>query len=239
LALKNESTQPFLIPFNHDAGPESLPRITVHLAISDPVLEKSTHHLLARNVRFSVVRGSIGYAAVSDVRIIDEIPDAAQLRVLDEQTPPKLLFIGNDNDADSLLDAVRAGAWSFVGEMENGIDLEHAIFSLVDASGSPLLKKLASTDNGTALLITEITALRGELVAAEPEPNPLTPKEAEILSFVARGATSEIIGSAVGLAEQTIKNYVLKILDKTRTQNRAHAAAIAAQRGWLPPLDEF
>jgi len=211
----------------------------VHLAISDSELEKSTHNLLARNVRFSVVRGSIGYAAVSDVRIIDEIPDADQQRALDEQTPPKLLFIGRNNDAGSLLDAVRAGAWSFVGEMENAIDLERAIFSLVDSPGSPMLKKLASSDIGATLLIEEISVLRVESVATEAEPSPLNPKEVEILSLVARGATSERIGAAVGLAEQTIKNYVLKILDKTQTQNRAHAAALAAQRGWLPPLDEF
>ena len=54
------------------------------------------------------------------------------------------------------------------------------------------------------------------------------------IRLILAAATGEI----VGLAEQTVKNYVVKILDKTHTHNRAHAAALAAQRGWLSPLDE-
>ena len=70
-------------------------------------------------------------------------------------------------------------------------------------------------------------------------PNPLTDRETEILELIARGEPSKSIGDMVGLGEQTIKNYVLKILDKTHTRNRAHAAAVAAQRGWLSPVESL
>ena len=78
MALKLDSSQPLLIPLNDDFAHEVAPRITVHIAVSDLELEKATLSLLGRSARFSVVKGNIGYAAVSDVRIIDEAPDIDQ-----------------------------------------------------------------------------------------------------------------------------------------------------------------
>ncbi len=203
------------------------------------MLENAALSLLGRNARFSVVKGSIGYAAVSDVRLIDTQPNPDQQRELDEQTPPKLLFIGSARTHEAMLDAARAGAWAFVSELEDVEDLEKAICAIVESTGSPLLKQIASTDVGSEMLLNEFSA------PVEPEPvsnhipNPLSPGEIEILDLVARGESSKKIGVIVGLGEQTIKNYVVRILDKTHTHNRAHAAALAAQRDWLSPLDSF
>lgn len=226
-----------LIPLNDDSVDEAAPRITVHIAISDFELEKSTLSLLGRNARFSVVKGSIGYAAISDVRIIDEAPDIDQQRELDEEAPPKLLFIGRDRSDEAMIEAVRAGAWAHVSELENAEDLQNAICSLIESPGSPLLKQIASSDEGAAMLLHWLAASREPASDIEEVPNPLTVSEINILDLVARGEPSKVIGATVGLGEQTIKNYVVTILGKTHTHNRAHAAALAAQRGWLSPLN--
>jgi len=237
LALKLDSTQPLLIPLSQDAPSENAQRITVHLAISDFELEKATLNLLGRRARFVVVKGSIGYAAESDVRIIDEEPDADQQREFDEHNPPKLLFIGLGNSEESLIEAARAGAWAYINESDDVEDLERAICSLIDSPGSPLLKQLVATDSGAKAMLQEIAGAAEPIEYAAPIINPLTPGEIEILELVARGESSKVIGDKIGLVEQTVKNYVVKILDKTHTHNRAHAAAVAAQRGWLSPLD--
>ena len=237
MALKHNSSQPLLIPLNDDAVDEVAPRITVHIAITDFELEKGTLSLLGRNARFSVVKGSIGYAAVSDVRIIDEAPDIDQQREFDEEAPPKLLFIGRDSSGEAMFEAVRAGAWAYVSELEDVEDLQNAICSLVESPGSPLLKQIASTDEGAAMLLNWLAATREPIDDFEEVPNPLTPDEIKLLELVARGKPSKVIGETVGLGEQTIKNYVVTILGKTHTHNRAHAAALAAQRGWLSPLN--
>lgn len=226
-----------MIPLNDDAVDEVASRITVHIAISDLELEKATLNLLGRNARFSVVKGSIGYAAVSDVRIIDEAPDIDQQRELDEEVPPKLLFIGVDRSIEAMLEAVGAGAWAYVSELEDAEDLQNAICSLVESQGSPLLKQIVSSDNGAAMLLRSFTAIREQDDGFEEVPNPLNENEIEILDLVARGMPSKVIGDTVGLGEQTIKNYVVTILGKTHTHNRAHAAALAAQRGWLSSLN--
>ena len=244
MALKHNSSQPLLIPLNDDTVDEVAPRITVHIAVSDLELEKATLSLLGRSARFSVVKGNIGYAAVSDVRIIDEAPDIDQQRELDEEAPPKLLFIGRERSNEAMIgsvragawDAVRAGAWAYVSELEDAVDLQDAICSLVESQGSPLLKQIASSDEGAAMLLHWFTATREKNDDSEEVPNPLNLNEIKILDLVARGEPSKVIGHTVGLGEQTIKNYVVTILGKTRTRNRAHAAALAAQCGWLSPF---
>jgi DNA-binding NarL/FixJ family response regulator len=237
LALKVDNTQPLLIPLTQDTVSQEVPRITVHLAISDNDLENAMLSLLGRNPRFSVVKGSIGYAAESDVRLIDECPDLNQLRNLDEQMPPKLLYIGLDDSDESLSEAARAGAWAFVIEGADSSELEDTICAVIETGGSPLLKTIAASESGSTALLSELSAIRDDLVEVDAEENPLTLDEIRILELIARGEPSKNIGNIVGLAEQTIKNYVVKIFTKTHTHNRAHAAALAAQRGWLSSLD--
>ena len=110
MALKHNNSQPLLIPLNDGTVDDVAPRITVHIAVSDLELEKAILSLLGRSARFSVVKGNIGYAAVSDVRIIDEAPDIDQQRELDEDAPPKLLFIVSERSNEAMIGVVRAGA---------------------------------------------------------------------------------------------------------------------------------
>ena len=235
--MKLANTQPLLIPLTPDTVSPAVQRITVHLAISDNDLENAMLSLLGRNPRFSVVKGSIGYAVESDVRLIDERPDVNQLENLDEKTPPKLLYIGIDDSDESLNEAARAGAWAFVSEGAGSSDLEDTICALIESDGSPLLKTIAASESGSSSLLSDLSAIRDHLHEVTAEQNPLTANEIRILELIARGEPSKIIGKIVGLAEQTIKNYVVKIFIKTHTHNRAHAAALAAQRGWLSSLN--
>ena len=237
MALKHRNTQPLLIPLSEDSTAQSPRRITVHLAISDTELEWNLLSVLGRNAKFSVVKGSIGYAAEADVRIIDQPPNPDQARALDELTPPRLLFLGEVESTESLLDAAAAGAWSFLPISADAKLLETAICAVAETAGSPLLKQLADSDAGSEAVLGELSAPDVESPVVVSKPNPLTNRETEILDLIARGESSKGIGDIVGLGEQTIKNYVLKILDKTHTRNRAHATAVAAQQGWLSPLN--
>ena len=238
LTLKLDNSQPFLIPMNQEPTLGEVPKIIVHLAVSDPDLEDAMLSLLGRTTKFSVVKGSIGYAAEAHVRLIDEQQNTDHLREYDEPDPPKLLFIGIDQSTESLTEAARAGAWAYVSEFADSTDLEATICSVVESSGSPLLKRIADDKEASQELLNDLSSLTGDSHDPNHLPNPLKRDEIRILDLVARGEPSKNIGEIVGLAEQTIKNYVVRILDKTRTHNRAHAAAVAAQRGWLSSLDE-
>lgn len=54
----------------------------------------------------------------------------------------------------------------------------------------------------------------------------LTPRENEVLYWVAEGYTNKEIGEVLGIATETIKEHVQSILKKLDARNRAHAAAM-------------
>jgi len=236
LALKHASTQPLLIPLNDDPVNHRIAQIAVHIAISDSRLETAINNLLARSARFSVVKSSIGYNTASDVRIIDQIPDLMWYQELDETPQPKLLFIGVERSSKTMMKAVCAGAWAYVTTSINAQELEETICSLVDQPGSPLLKQLASRKDTAVQVLRELSERRDDRARFHQVENRLTDNEMQILQLVAQGETSKDIGKLVGLGEQTIKNYLVKIFEKTNARNRAHAVALAAQNGWLLPL---
>jgi two-component system response regulator DesR len=83
--------------------------------------------------------------------------------------------------------------------------------------------------------------LRGERVidpdlaaaALSAGPNPLTPREQDVLNAAADGATATEIAARVFLSESTVRNYLSAAIGKTGTRNRVEAVRAARQNGWL------
>ncbi|MFZ0589046.1 MAG: response regulator transcription factor [Bryobacteraceae bacterium] len=59
----------------------------------------------------------------------------------------------------------------------------------------------------------------------------LTPREAEVLLWVARGLGNKEIGEEIGAAAGTVKAHIQNILGKLEAKDRTHAVTIALQRG--------
>lgn len=59
----------------------------------------------------------------------------------------------------------------------------------------------------------------------------LTPREAEVLQWVARGLGNKEIGEQIGTAAGTVKAHIENILGKLDAKDRTHAVTIAVQRG--------
>lgn len=71
--------------------------------------------------------------------------------------------------------------------------------------------------------------------AAEPtpallEPLGLTPREAEVLFWVARGKTNDEIGTVLGVGRTTVKKHLESTFAKLGVENRTAAAAMALER---------
>ncbi|OIK26743.1 response regulator transcription factor [Streptomyces malaysiense] len=64
-------------------------------------------------------------------------------------------------------------------------------------------------------------------------PNPLTPREREVLTASVDGATVADIAGRLRLSESTVRNYLSSAIGKTGTRNRAEAVREARQQGWL------
>ena len=65
---------------------------------------------------------------------------------------------------------------------------------------------------------------------------PLTEREVEVLSLVARGLSNQEIGDQLFISERTVRTHVTNILGKLHLANRTQAALYALREG-LARLD--
>ncbi|MEU3980946.1 LuxR C-terminal-related transcriptional regulator [Streptomyces sp. NPDC026672] len=85
-------------------------------------------------------------------------------------------------------------------------------------------------------------ALRAELLAAcglltAPEPAggmSLAPRELDVLSWVAAGATNAVVAERLGLRPETVKGYLRSAMRRLGAHTRGEAVAAARRAGLLP-----
>jgi DNA-binding NarL/FixJ family response regulator len=63
--------------------------------------------------------------------------------------------------------------------------------------------------------------------------SPLTPREREILSYIAQGYLNKQIAAELVISEQTIKNHVTSILRKLNANVRTEAVVVAIKQGLI------
>ncbi len=63
--------------------------------------------------------------------------------------------------------------------------------------------------------------------------SPLTPREGEILNYIARGYLNKMIAAELDISEQTIKNHVTSILRKLNANVRTEAVVVAIKQGLI------
>ena len=64
-------------------------------------------------------------------------------------------------------------------------------------------------------------------------PNPLTPRERDVLREASHGASAGQIARALHLSAGTVRNHLSSAIGKTGVQNRSEAAALALRNGWI------
>lgn len=63
--------------------------------------------------------------------------------------------------------------------------------------------------------------------------SPLSEREREVLAATDRGATIQEIARTLFLSEGTVRNHLSAAIQKLNARNRAEAARVALQKGWL------
>jgi two-component system, NarL family, response regulator DesR len=68
--------------------------------------------------------------------------------------------------------------------------------------------------------------------------NPLTEREREVLAATVDAATIADIAAQLSLSQGTVRNHLSAAIQKVGARNRAEAARIALERGWIGPIGE-
>jgi two-component system NarL family response regulator len=136
------------------------------------------------------------------------------IAALRQRDPEAKIIVLTSYDADEdVYRAVQAGARGYLlkGTLPDGV-LEAAI------------RKVHA---GQRLLAPEAAARLADRLT-----NPsLTPREVAVLELVAKGKSNKEIGSALSLAEGTVKTHLKRIYEKLGVGDRTEAALLAVQRG--------
>ena len=215
---------------------------TIRIALIDDhtLFRSGIKALLARQDDYEVV----GEAAdgLSGVKLVEQTaPDVVLLdldmpvmngrealaQILSSRPEQVVVMLTVSEDSEDLTECMRLGVRGFL--LKN----IHADF-LVDA-----IRKAAEGDN---VFSPEMTA---RLVQSLIQPNTppaasaldaLTPRELEILGYLAAGHSNIIIARKLNLAESTIKVHVQSILRKLELSSRVQAAVYAVQHNVPQPL---
>ena len=83
--------------------------------------------------------------------------------------------------------------------------------------------------------VSAVVAAAGQHLSGHPIPTVLTPREAEILTLVARGMTNRDIAAALVISEKTVRNHVERTYAKIGVNNRVGASLYALDHGFNHP----
>ncbi len=146
------------------------------------------------------------------------------LRALAGRLPPTILLTTFDDDA-VVIEAARHGAKGFLLKDVSLAQLAHAIRT-VAGGGTMILPAL------TERVLKGLPSLRRDFESLD-RPDPLTPREAEVLRLIAGGYSNREIADALGTAEGTVKNHTSSILSKLGVRDRTRAVLKALDLGYL------
>lgn len=168
-------------------------------------------------------------AVQPDVVLMDmQLPDGSGARataeVLAASPSSRVLVLSASDERDDVLEAVKAGATGYL---------------VKSASRAEMIAGVIATADGQAVFTPGLAGLvlgefRRMSAGGDPEKPVLSPRETEVLRYVAKGMTAKQIAAKLFLSHRTVENHVQAALRKLQLANRVELARYAIEHG----LDE-
>lgn len=203
------------------------------------------------------VRSSLGH--VADIEISGEAGSSHELLSLLDTLYPDVVLLDIDLSADSEVDLSKevkqrlpSVAVIVLSPQPNDDELYQAIKSRAagylkrDISSNELIQSIRKAANGhhpiNETLLAQPQVANKVLQqfqdlswgkGVEAFISPLTPRETEILTFMAQGYFNKQIAAKLNISEQTIKNHITSILRKLDANARTEAVVTALKRGLI------
>ncbi|OGO00939.1 MAG: hypothetical protein A2Y58_02215 [Chloroflexi bacterium RBG_13_51_52] len=192
-----------------------------------------------------VILGATGIN--SDVlKAIDNLPPDVALLDLDGQSESGLelarkirqrspnigvILLTSNPDDSQLFQAIKAQAVSYLNKEVTAQQLAD-IIRRVARGEHPINESLTNRPKVAEHVLQQFQELASREEAG-PFISPLTPREIEILEYIAQGYLNKQIAAELGISEQTIKNHVTSILRKLNANARTEAVVVAIKQGLI------
>jgi DNA-binding NarL/FixJ family response regulator len=145
----------------------------------------------------------------------------AATRVIRRELPEtEVLALTSVLESASVVEAIRAGAIGYL---------------LKDTQAFELRKAIKAAAAGQVQLSPQASAYLLGAVRMPEMPEPLTPREMDVLRLLAQGQSNKEIARTLRLVEETVKSHVRHILAKLGVQSRTQAVLAAIRLGIVSP----
>jgi DNA-binding NarL/FixJ family response regulator len=135
-------------------------------------------------------------------------------------------------DEEQIFQAVKAGASGLISKSTSGEEVVKLIKQV--CQGENLLnEKLLAKPRVAERVLRQFQEISLTGKNADNLTAPLSPREVEILKYVAQGYGNKTIALVLGISEQTIKNHITSILRKLTANDRTHAVVLALRHGLI------
>lgn len=180
-------------------------------------------------------------AAIPDLVLIDaqlRADNSLELTKQLKRRHPQMLVVlmTRVEDDEQLFQAIRSGAAAYVSK-----EIETEEFARIlrrVAAGEYLINdSVLSRPHVASRVLHQFQELSVLDQSASGVFSPLTPREIEILDYVAQGNSNKEIAYQLGISDQTVKNHITSILRKLAVNDRTQAVIFALRHGWIK-LDE-
>ena len=157
--------------------------------------------------------------------VVDGI--AATRRLTAEPPGVAVVILTTYADDESVLDALRAGARSYLTKDADRAEIASALqaaaggLSVLDARVQAVLVAAATSGASAA------SAPAAAPFSSAASPDGLTQREAEILTLIAQGLTNPEIAARLFLSNHTVKTHISRIFAKTGSRDRVAAIGYA------------
>ncbi len=180
------------------------------------------------------------------LRAIDNLPPDVALLDLDgqaeggidlarriKQRSPNIgvIVLTSNPEDNQLFQALKAQAVAYLSKETTAVQLIDTI-RRVYRGEHPINEALTSRPRVAEHVLQQFQELSSRS-EAEPFISPLTPREIEILQYIAQGFLNKQIAAELGISEQTIKNHVTSILRKLNANARTEAVVVAIKQGLI------
>jgi len=203
-------------------------RIEVFVYASDSVSLLGTAGQLRAHAGIMVVDD----AELADVAVVvvDRV-DAEAVRVIraaQRQGRARVVVVANELDANSLLDAVEAGACGFLRRCETRPEtLVTCVERAVAGDGTVPPDLLGRLLDQVGMAQRQVLAPRGLSFSN------LTKREIEVLRLLADGHNTAEVARELIYSERTVKNVLADVTRRLSLRNRTHAVAYALRQGLI------
>lgn len=169
-----------------------------------------------------------------------DLPDGDGLefvhRACSEMGIRNLVVVSNRNSPLDIAAAVENGAIGYITKKDSDLHDVGNFVRTLKANGSPV-------SASAARVLVNALRTRGGFkvnnpapVIRNPAPNPLSPRETEVLNLLARGMSFSEISSVLNISCHTVTAHIKKIYRKLQVHSRGEAVYEASQMGILSDM---